>query len=145
MDGTNGNKLRLGNWVRSHFRAPWKGMIVGDGHVDNCVYVLVVIDRHDNLIPKPFITHLNIAWLTKVPEPSNEVCEHARKRMSPGLTQKIHKLSKGTIWRSPPTKKRPRGERWYFIAEVGRMGWMMARVRDGYRLFVDPKHLTIET
>ena len=42
---------------------------------------------------------------------------------------------KETVWRSKPTKKLPKGERWRFLS-VGYPGsWMMVRVKDGHRMF----------
>ena len=57
----------------------------------------------------------------------------------------MSKKTPETIYRSRPTKDRPKGDRWIFIEAYDNTDdWMMARVRDGHRMFCKPCNLTIE-
>ena len=49
-----------------------------------------------------------------------------------------------TIFRSRPTKDRPKGDRWIFVEARSHDYWMVARVRDGHRMIANPHHLNIE-
>lgn len=57
------HRLKPGQWVKSNFRAPWKGQVVEDGIIENTYIIRVLIDKHDNPIRKPFLTQLDGAWL----------------------------------------------------------------------------------
>jgi len=57
----------------------------------------------------------------------------------------MNKRTTETIYRSRPTKDRPKGDRWIFVEATKEHGeWLMARVRDGHRMFVNPCRLVIE-
>lgn len=60
----------------------------------------------------------------------------------------MNKKTKEPVYRSKPTKKHPRGERWRLLEKVEDDGfksaWLMVRVKDGHRLYWTPKNLTLE-
>lgn len=140
------NALKVGDWVRSHFRATWKGVVQGSGYCDNCVYVLVLIDQHNNPMKKVMIKHLNERWLTKIDPPAN--AKELMMKVPHYTTIQMSKNLKGTVYRTPPTEKHPKGDRWIFVEDYPEhphvKDWMMARVSDGHRMMVDPRRLTIE-
>lgn len=52
---------------------------------------------------------------------------------------------KEIIYRTKPTKKFPKGERWRFLNVAYPGAWMMVRVKDGHRMFCKIEDLEEET
>jgi hypothetical protein len=60
-------------FVRSHYRAPWKGVVLTRekrtrggrfGRIDDLLTVLVLVDRHGNPMRKRHVATLSASWTT---------------------------------------------------------------------------------
>ena len=66
------NKLCIGDEVKSHYRATWKGTVIQDitntynNHPSQVLVVLVHTSRRDTPVRKPFKNTLCSGWLTKI-------------------------------------------------------------------------------
>ena len=59
------HSFKVGDKVQSHFRAPWKGVIVEGPDETECYIVKVFLDQHNNVMRKFILKQLNGAWLEK--------------------------------------------------------------------------------
>lgn len=76
-------EFKPGDWVASHFRANWKGVVeevfqqtvdCPSGRYNNITcQVRVLVDRHNNPIRKPFSKILHQNWLTACNNPNENV------------------------------------------------------------------------
>lgn len=55
--------IKVGDYVQSRFRAPWKGTVIGLNK--DIAWIRIEIDRHGHDMRKQQLTHLNIGWLRK--------------------------------------------------------------------------------
>lgn len=52
----------IGRWVKSNFRAPWRGQVVSQSYGTTLI-VKVMIDQYGRPIRKPFLTTISAGWL----------------------------------------------------------------------------------
>jgi hypothetical protein len=65
------NKFKVGQRVKSHYRANWSGVVVEVAPRKDAtplITVNVTHDRHGNLMRKTLIKHLDQGWLTATDE-----------------------------------------------------------------------------
>ena len=60
-------KLKIGDTVKSHFRARWTGIIIDiekRKNISDLATIKVILDRNGNKLRKPIIKTLDVGWLT---------------------------------------------------------------------------------
>jgi hypothetical protein len=64
-------KIKIGDMVKSHYRAGWVGVVMDlekRGKFSDLATIKVLSDRNGNELRKPMIKTLDVGWLTAIKE-----------------------------------------------------------------------------